>query len=161
MSKSKGAGQPSPAHEAVRARNFEALAALRPDDVDRVDRGGRSALFEAIVNADEPAVAELIRKGANVNLADRTGETPLHAAARGFQLGIAGRLLIAGAAVDAVDENGNSSLWRAVFESRGRSEMIALLLKAGASRSLANKHGISPLDLAEKIANYDLKPFLS
>jgi len=39
--------------------------------------------------------------------------------------------------------------------------MIRLLLLYGADKKLKNNHGVSPEDLANKIANYDMKPFLA
>jgi ankyrin repeat protein len=51
-------------------------------------------------------------------------------------------------------------LSHAVFESRGRGEMIRLLLSFGADKALKNKHGVSPENLARTIANYDVSIFL-
>jgi hypothetical protein len=51
-------------------------------------------------------------------------------------------------------------LWRAVFDSKGRGGVIKLLLSAGASKGLRNKHGVSPQSLAKSIANYDVSNFL-
>lgn len=59
-------------------------------DVNHVNRLGWTALLEAIVLSDggprhQAIVASLIRHGADVNLADRSGRTPLqHARERGF-----------------------------------------------------------------------------
>ena len=62
--------------------------------------------------------------------------------------------------MDTQDVHGNSPLWRAVFDSKGRDGVIKLLLSAGASKSLRNKHGVSPESLAKSIANYDVSIFL-
>jgi ankyrin repeat protein len=70
-------------------------------------------------------------------------------------------LLERGASVDSRDAHGNTPLWRAVFESKNRGEVIKLLLAFGADRDLKNDHGISPLDLARTIANYDATQFFS
>jgi hypothetical protein len=78
-------------------------------------------------------------------------ETPLHFAAREYQLGTAQRLIEGGANPNAQDNHGNTPLWRAVFESRGRGEMIKLLLSTGADKAVKNKHGSSPKDLANTI----------
>jgi ankyrin repeat protein len=69
-------------------------------------------------------------------------------------------LLDHGAAADAQDAHGNTPLSHAVFESRGRGEMIRLLLSFGADKALKNKHGVSPENLARTIANYDVSIFL-
>jgi ankyrin repeat protein len=68
-------------------------------------------------------------------------------------------LIDAGAIVDLQDNNGNTPLGTATFESRGRGEMISILLRAGADRNCPNAHGQTPLKLAKLIANYDVAKF--
>ena len=105
-------------------------------------------------------VSELIENGADLNLHDVNGETPLHFAAREYRTEEAKLLLAHGAIADAQDEHGNTPLWRAVFYSKDRGEMIALLLAAGADKKLENKHGVSPEKLANTIATHDAAQFL-
>jgi ankyrin repeat protein len=62
--------------------------------------------------------------------------------------------------VDAQDIHGNTPLSRAVFDSKGRGQVIKLLLSSGANKDLKNKHGISPEDLAKSIGNYDVSKLL-
>ena len=69
-------------------------------------------------------------------------------------------LLRAGAMVDAQDTRGNTPLWRAVFESRGRGDTIQALLAAGANPDLPNQSGVTPGQLAERIANLDVAQFI-
>ena len=70
-------------------------------------------------------------------------------------------LLIAhGAMVDAEDQIGNTPLWRATFDSRGRGELTSILLGASADRNHLNRMCKTPLDLAKLIANYDVMQFL-
>jgi ankyrin repeat protein len=61
--------------------------------------------------------------------------------------------------VDARDQYGNTPLWQAVFHSNGRGELIGLLLRSGASPNAANDSGISPVQLAQTIANYNVKQY--
>jgi ankyrin repeat protein len=149
-------------HRAVMRRNLPELAqALAEGEaVDALDKGGRTALFYAVMEGDSAIVEELIRHGANPNAQDKNLETPLHFAAREYQLAAAKRLIEEGANPNAQDNHGNTPLGRAVFESRGRGDMIKLLLSAGADKYLKNKHGTSPNDLAGNIANYDVSIFL-
>ena len=63
--------------------------------------------------------------------------TPLHFAAQQHHVEVAQALLGAGAVVDATDKHGNTPLWKAVFASQGRGELIALLREAGADPNLA------------------------
>ncbi|MDQ1086662.1 ankyrin repeat protein [Siphonobacter sp. BAB-5404] len=62
-------------------------------------------------------------------------------------------------AIDLQDKYGNTPLWRATFESKGREDLIRPLLQAGANPYVKNHSGISPYDLALAIANYDVKSF--
>ncbi|MEZ4311273.1 MAG: ankyrin repeat domain-containing protein [Polyangiaceae bacterium] len=61
------------------------------------------------------------------------GYPALHAAARAGRLEIAGRLIAAGAAIDARDQVGNTALSEAA--EAGHGALVALLLDAGAERS--------------------------
>jgi ankyrin repeat protein len=69
----------------------------------------------------------------------------------------AAALVEAGAEVDARDRDGNTPLWRATFASRGAGDVIALLRAHGADPHAENGHGVSPLALAERIGNYDVR----
>jgi ankyrin repeat protein len=129
-------------------------------DVNEVDREGRTPLFYATRDGSKELAAELIRNGANVNAQDKALETPLHFAAREFRPEVAELLLKSGAAVDSQDAHGNTPLSRAVFDSRGRGELITMLLAHGADKLLKNKHGMSPERLAKSIANYDVARLL-
>jgi ankyrin repeat protein len=60
------------------------------------------------------------------------GNSALHYAAQEYHCEMARLLLDSGASVDIQDKHGNTSLWRAVFNSRGRGDVISILLKAGA-----------------------------
>ena len=146
--------------DAVLSRDLEKLKAVRREDVDTKDRAGRTALHHAILSGELSAVRWLVANGADPGAKDNECWTPLHYAAQEHRPDIARSLLDGGALVDAADANGNTPLWRAVFDSRGRPEMIQCLLSYGADRTLANQHGVSPLDLAKTIANYDVLRFL-
>lgn len=148
---------------AVMAKNAtEVLAALsKGASVDALDREGRTALFYAVRDGSDEIIKILIEGGSDVNLKDHNLEAPLHFAAREFQLRAATALLDAGAEVNAKDAHGNTPLWRAVFESRGRGEMIMLLTKSGADKSIKNDHNTSPEDLAKRIGNFEVSRFLA
>lgn len=129
-------------------------------DVHVKDRDGRTALFHAVIDGRLQLARELIKAGADVNAQDRSGSAPLHFAAQEHRIAIAKGLLDNGARVDIQDCHGNTPLGTAVFESRGRGQMITLLLRHGADKQLKNHHGVSPKDLADNIANYDVRRFL-
>lgn len=110
---------------------------------------GRSDLHYAALEDDASRADEAIASGAEVNLGDHERMTPLHFAAQQSSVMAARRLIAAGAEVDAQDHNGSTPLFRAVFESRGRTEMTALLREHGADPGLENYHGQSPYGLAK------------
>ncbi len=142
-------GDPSSVQQAIR----------QGEDVNGLDRDGRTPLFQSVVDGNVAVISQLLDAGADANARDRNLETPLHAAAREHRVEVAELLLRSGAQVDAQDSNGNSPLFRAVFCSRGRGEMIRLLLAHSAQKSLKNKYGVSPEELAKTIANYDVLQF--
>jgi ankyrin repeat protein len=151
-----------PIHLAVMDRDLAGVreAIRRGDDVDDLDRDGRTPLFFSVRDGELDISSDLINAGANVNARDKNLETPLHFAAREYQIASAKLLLECGANVDAQDSHGNTALSGAVFGSRGRGEMITLLLAHSALKHLKNKHGVSPDDLAHSIANYEVSKFL-
>ena len=136
-------------------RQLEAEAA-----VDATDSDGRTPLMHAVIDGKLPLVELLLRHGATVTVQDKNGHSPLHFAAKGFHLDVAAALVKAGAELDVQDKFGNTPLSDAVFESRGRGDMILLLLANGADRDRKNHQGVSPLALARNIANYDVSQFL-
>jgi uncharacterized protein len=126
-----------------------------------LDRAGRSELHYAVVDRDLDRAKDLVRQGANVNLADRNGWTPLHFAAQNDDAVTARFLLDSGALVDPRDSYGNTPLFTAVFNSRGHGELIELLRQRGADATAINKSGASPVSLARSIANYDVAGFFN
>lgn len=150
-----------PIHLAVMRRNLQELKEVlaREPRPDSLDREGRTPLFYAARDGEITLALELLAYGANPNAQDKNLETPLHFAARSYRTQIAETLLHHGADVDVQDIHGNTALWRAACESRGRGEMIKILRAHGADKNLQNKSGISPERLARTIANYDVMQF--
>ncbi len=128
--------------------------------VDIRDRLGRTPLANAVVGDQAEIVAKLLLASANPNTVDTGGLTPLHLCARNYSAESAKLLLGAGALVDAQDLFGNTPLSDAVFDSRGRSALIDILLAAGADQHIANYSGVSARALAFTIANYDVRSLL-
>jgi uncharacterized protein len=121
---------------------------LADKDMEHTDKHGRTPLFDAVHADDVHRLRDLIAAGANVNAKDAHGETPLHCAAREYRLGAASQLLASGADIDARDNQGNTQLYLAVFAARSRTDMIRLLLSAGANKNIRNNYGLSPAELA-------------
>jgi ankyrin repeat protein len=100
-----------------------------------------------------------VQRGGEVSFEDNGGFSALHFAAQNYELAAAEELLGAGAQMELKDSFGNTPLWRAVADSRGRGVLITLLLRHGADRFAKNNGGKTPADLANVVANYDLKQF--
>jgi ankyrin repeat protein len=95
------------------------------------DGTGETALHIVVARRDETWLSYLLQKGANPNLADRKGVTPLMLATQlGFVEGAA-RLIKNKASVDGTNRSGETPLIRAV--QLRNPEMVRLLLKSGAN----------------------------
>ncbi|HEY4913726.1 MAG TPA: ankyrin repeat domain-containing protein [Candidatus Dormibacteraeota bacterium] len=81
---------------------------------------------------------EQLAAGADPNLGDRQGFTPLHLAAQQWSVDVAKRLLDHGAEVDAENVFGSTPLFVAVFNSKGRGDLISLPRERGADPLKAN-----------------------
>lgn len=133
----------------------------RLEDVNYVDRDGRSLVFYSILQNNIEFLKILLNNKAEINLKDNQGWAPLHYSANEYFTSICELLINEGADVNARDSYGNTVIWRAVFASKGRGEIISLLLQNGADPLLKNDTGISALDLANTIANYDINQFFT
>lgn len=95
------------------------------------DGTGETALHIVVARRDETWLSYLLQKGANPNLADRKGVTPLMLATQlGFVEGAA-RLIKNKASVDGTNRSGETPLIRAV--QLRNPEMVRLLLRSGAN----------------------------
>lgn len=122
-----------------------------------LDRAGRSALHYAALENRTEELQRLLDAGADIDAADRAGFTALHFAAQQNALEALELLLRAGAEIDPEDAYGNTPLSRATFNDPGDGRAIALLRAAGADPWHVNRSGVSPVALARKIANKDVR----
>lgn len=129
--------------------------------VNLTTSAGRSLLSMVVSYGDTFMLEWLLTKHPDLDQQDPNGWTALHFAAQAYAMDKAELLVQAGATVDRSDAYGNTPLWRAVFEARGRGDMLRLLLTHGANPLHQNHSGISPLQLADTIANYDIKQFFA
>ena len=138
-------------------------------DVNIQDKNGRSLLFGLLKDGELDRVPFLVRQGANVNLRDSTGRTPLSI--------IAGRqpirarssissnrnyswpenldatmnlLLDSGARIDEQDNKGWTPLFYACWQ--GNSSAAKILLSRGADPYLTGKDGKTALSIANSAA---------
>jgi ankyrin repeat protein len=120
------------------------------------DHKQRLPLHYAAASGDLVGVLAALGSGGDVNVPDSLGWTALHFAAQSQCAAVAAELLAHGAVVDAQDAQGNTPLWRAVFTYRGDPGLLLVLREHRADPDQANAHGVSPRQLATKIANYDV-----
>ncbi len=124
------------------------LLAANPNIVNARNAKGDTALLAAVERRSN-WTAHLLRSGADPNLGNRSGETPLIAAARIGYDDAVHWLLISGAKVDAANRMGETALIIAVQQRQ--SQIIRQLLEAGADPDKADSAaGLSARDYAQR-----------
>jgi ankyrin repeat protein len=111
----------------------------------------RTALIVAVDCNQEEAVALLLERGADPNLADSAGSTPLMYAAYAGSLAAVRVLVAGGAALDCVQEmTGWSAFHCACFKGAGHADIAELLVREGCDTARRDKHGRTGRDHAEQ-----------
>ena len=157
--------------EAVVANTFEddtvkALLAARPA-INAQENEGATALLLACINGQRPSyVSLLIAAGADVNLPDKRGRTPLLAASafenRNGSFGaesaaILQQLITAGADIKARNAANETALMLAIRAER--EDIAKLLLVAGVDLNLVNNDGDSALTIAARMHGSDRRRY--
>ncbi|MDT7870811.1 MAG: ankyrin repeat domain-containing protein, partial [Thermoproteus sp.] len=109
---------------------------------------GWTDLHSAAFVGDAERVRELLKKGADPNVRDESGDTPLHKAADEGRVDVVRLLLERGADPNVKNENGDTPLHWAAY--KGHVDVARLLLEHGANPTVKNKDGKTPLDLARE-----------
>ncbi|KAK2175091.1 hypothetical protein NP493_753g01042 [Ridgeia piscesae] len=109
-----------------------------PEQVDQRSRG-KTALQVACHQGHLDIVRNLLASGANVNLADDDGDTPLHYSVFGNQPEVSGLLLSHGAMVDALNKVLCSSLHVAVSKQHPRC--VDILLRHRCNANIQDSYG--------------------
>ena len=128
-------------------------------DVNLKDTVGRTPLHIAAEKGNIDVAMFLIENGANVNVADANGNTPLV-----FIINKTGnpkvtqRLLEKGASVNAQNRTGETALMYAAWH--GYSAIVQLLLENRADVTLKNKQGNTALTLAESKGHQEIVEML-
>ncbi len=118
-------------------------------DANILDLDERTPLIHATIDGNVELVKLLLERGAYINIKDFQKMTPLHFSAQNYDIEMCKCLVDAGSEIDAQDDNGNTPLWRAEFESNGKTQLQDFLIKHGANENLKNHHAVSPKDLKE------------
>ena len=108
---------------------------------------GRTALHIVIERRDENWLGYLLAKGADANLADKKGVTPLLLACRIGMLSAVPALVKAGARIDEANSTGETPLISAV-QTRNVT-LMTTLLKAGADPDKGDNSGRTARDYAK------------
>lgn len=117
-------------------------------------------IINAIIEDDFEWFAELInQKGADV--IDKNGFTPLMYCIQNEKKEMIDFLLDKDIDINKVNNIGNTALFYAVFKSKNKTGIIEKLLKKGADMNISNNTGISPLSLANSMANEKVKDFMN
>ena len=103
----------------------------------------RSPLIDAVKAGDIEQLRALVGLGAEVNVAEADGTTPLHWATHRNDRATAAILIDAGADVDALTRYGVTAL--SLAATNGSTALLDLLLTAGADPNEASPEGETPL----------------
>jgi len=106
------------------------------------------SLHKAIDNHNLKRVNQLIRNGADINVRNSDGETPLHKAALVARADIAKVLIDNGADIDAKTHHKFTPLHQAAMNSQWAAAVAELLIYEGADIHARTSDGYSPLHLA-------------
>ncbi len=126
---------------------FDALVAKNQTVINARDiTSGQTGMHIAVERRDIVWLTYLANQGANPNIADGKGVTPLMLASQlGFFDGVE-TLVTAGARVDIANSTGETPLILAVH--RGDTQMMRILLRAGANPDRNDNSGRSARDYA-------------
>lgn len=126
-------------------------------NIDSRDSDNWTPLHYACHQGKPDSASFLVKSGANLNVQDNTGETPLMKSL-GNQYKI--KLLIKnGADINIQNNDGDTALIKAVNFSYSRN--VIALLRANADINLVNKKGQSALDVALDRSNQELIDLLT
>jgi ankyrin repeat protein len=138
--------------------NVEILDLLLANDKVDINDGGKSGytlLHLTMATSDVTTVRFLLSKGANPNVADQNGATPLHVAAYCADTTEVIKLILEKkeVVINRLDNDGQTALHYAV---RGkRVDNVRYLLENGADRTIRDQNGLTPYQVAAAAVNQD------
>ncbi|MDR2693992.1 MAG: ankyrin repeat domain-containing protein [Chitinispirillales bacterium] len=128
-------------------------------DVNGQGASGRTALLEAAWGGSADIVDFLLERGANPNIADKSGFTPLMRAVEGEYQSIAGALIKKGADVNCCGHVRGTTPLMLAAES-GNQKLLSMLLGAGARVNDADRYEETAVARAYKAGQGKAAEFL-
>lgn len=120
--------------------------------------GFSKELGSAIADGDISTVQKIINAGADINSANKDGETPLMIAALEGRLSVVRFLVEKGANINAADGLGATPL---LYAAEGGSlDVITFLVDKGADPSVSTRNGDSALTISEAKNNHKAVDYL-
>ena len=125
---------------------MEYLLSKKSPRIDQRERHGATALHWAVFGGEQ-AVRTLLEAGANPNLTDFGGETPMYWAAARKKMALADLLIEYGADVNLASErNANSAIF--IAARNNKPQVVEYYLRHGANLAASNKLGQTALHAA-------------
>ncbi|XP_046649363.1 uncharacterized protein LOC124340776 [Daphnia pulicaria] len=124
-------------------------------DINGLDNDGHTPLHHAMDGSNRTVnVPYLIKKGADPNIANKTGITPLHLAAQKEETTeLIDIILGTGQCnINPVDNDGRTPLHYAIKRPKPITINARRLIKIGANPGVADKNGVTPLHMAVRNA---------
>jgi ankyrin repeat protein len=119
-------------------------------------------LIEAANSGDTAEVTKLIEAGANINIQDNTGATPLFRASFNRHLDTIKVLISWGADINIQDNDGLTPIWTAI--ENGHTDVVKYLLLSRADINIPSNDGYTPFLVAsengDKTALWDLIEYM-
>ena len=130
----------------------EVMAALMVKRVEAVDNDGATALHHAIHNKEAQAALFLIQRepSCDVNARDSKGKTPLMLASKHGLVEVMAALMVRGANVEAVDNDGHRALHHAINNEETQAVLFLLRRDTPCDANALDSQGNTPLMLASK-----------
>ncbi|MHC4072283.1 MAG: ankyrin repeat domain-containing protein, partial [Planctomycetota bacterium] len=116
-------------------------------------------LNQAAVDGDLDRVKSLVSGGADVNVKNRMGMTPLVVAAMNDRTAVCEFLVANGADLNAKDGRSQTALYFAV--DKGNKELVEMLVKKGADVNITTGRGENAFSLAKKNQNTEIVDLLA